>query len=48
MESTIGTLAFFAIVGFSLAIMAIFLVIAWAKDLNERVKKLEQENEKTN
>ena len=48
MESTIAALAFFAIVGFALAIMAIFLAIAWAKDLDERVKKLEQENEKTN
>lgn len=43
-----GTLVFFTIVGFALAIMALFLVISWAKDLDERVKKLEQKNEKTN
>lgn len=43
-----GALVFFTIVGFALAIMAVFLVISWAKDLDERVKKLEQKNEKTN
>lgn len=42
-----GALVFFTIVGFALAIMALFLVIAWAKDLDKRVTKLEQENEKT-
>jgi hypothetical protein len=47
MENTIAALAFFAVVGFALAIMALFLVITWAKDLDERVKKLEQEDEKT-
>lgn len=46
MENTIAALAFFAVVGFALAIMALFLVIAWAKDLDKRVTKLEQENEK--
>lgn len=48
MESTIAALAFFAIVGFTLAIFALFVAIAWAKDLDERVKKLEQKYEKTN
>jgi len=47
MENTIAVLVFFAVVGFTLAVMALFLVIAWAKDLDERVTKLEQENEKT-
>ena len=42
-----GALVFFTIVGFALAIMVLFLVIAWAKDLDKRVTKLEQENEKT-
>ena len=43
-----GALVFFAIVGFALSTMSLFLVISWAKDLDERVKKLEQKNEKTN
>ena len=48
MENAIAALAFFAIVGFTFAIMTLFLVISWSKDLDERVKKLEQENEKAN
>jgi hypothetical protein len=48
MENTIAALAFFAVVGFALAIFALFVAIAWAKDLDERVKKLEQKYEKTN
>jgi hypothetical protein len=47
MENTIAALGFFATLGFALAIMALFTVIAWAKDLDKRVTKLEQENEKT-
>ena len=46
MEGTLAALAFFAITGFSIAIFALFVAIAWAKDLDNRLKKLE--NEKTN
>lgn len=48
MENTIAALAFFAITGFTFAIIALFVAITWAKDLDERVKKIEQKNEKTN
>ena len=42
MEGEVAVLAFFAITGFSIAIFALFVAIAWAKDLDERLKKLEK------
>ena len=47
MEYILGVLVFFALTDFSLSILAIFSIATWAKDLNKRVTKLEQENEKT-
>lgn len=44
----IGVIGICASAALALAILALMVAIPWVKDLDERVKKLEQENEKTN
>ena len=44
----IGIIGACASIALAIAIFAMFLAIAWAKELDERLKKLEKDNETTN
>ena len=42
-----GVLVFFALTDFSLSILAIISIVSWAKDLDGRIKKLEEKQNET-